>query len=394
MGGIAAVRPLSLFESVNLNRLMVSAVLLFTGLALCLGSALGFTKALCLTEGCKLYQGYGFLGLSLHVWGAAAFGTGLILLLCPLGRLSVYRRFLHICLWAEIVLLALQVVYMPCSECLLVGLIWGLLGLVEMQGRLSVKVWSAVFLVALVLLCKEMLHPWPVYGSANSGVKVYFSPSCPGCQSEINKLLAGGEVDLGRVAFFPVAMNSGDYERVEAFQNVLKHTLDIPQAFQAFWSQTVHVPVGWRQWLTVRLGLLRNRMVLARMGVHKIPLVVSRSAGVVTGPQVNDAGECGFDEGKDCADHGDSIGPDAHPDSLQGIRRDGFKIRGRVSQGGRRAAVVLAQAQADDAEPQTPEIQVPDTSVYFQDGQDEAETSPQSGGADEEDHKNQSQPDE
>jgi hypothetical protein len=380
-------------ESVNLNSRTVSAVLLLTGLALCLGSALGFTKALCLTEGCKLYQAYGFLGLSLHIWGAAAFGTGLILLLCPLGRLSVYRRFLHICLWAEIVLLALQVVYMPCSECLLVGLIWGLLGLVEMQGRLSVKVWSAVFLVALVLLGKETLHPWPVYGSANSGVKVYFSPSCPGCKIEINKLLAGGEVDAGRVAFFPVALKSGDYERVEAFQNVLKHTLNVDQAFQACWTATVHAPAGWFEWLRVRFGLMRNRMVLARMGVNKIPLVISGSAGTVTGPQVNDSGECGFDKGKDCADDGDSIGPDAHPDGLQGIRRDGFKIRGRVSQD-RGASVLVAQAQTEGTEPLIPEIQVPDISVYFQDGQDEAETTPQSGDADEENHENQSQPDE
>lgn len=318
MGDDAGVRPMSLFGSVNFTSRMVTAFLLVTGLFLCLGSALGLTRALCLTEGCKLYQGYAFLGLSLHVWGAATFGTGLILLLCPLGQLSAYRHYLHVCIWAEILLLAWQVTYLPCSECLLVGLIWGLLALVEMRDRVSVKVWSVVFLVALVLMGKDLLHPWPVYGDKAAAVKVYFSPSCPGCKIEINKLLAGGEADLGRVAFLPVALKSGDYARVEAFQNVLRQTLDLNQAFQACWSETVHVPAEWEEWLTVRLGLLRNRMVLARMGVNKIPVVVSGSAAMVSGGHADEAGECGFEEGKDCADQ------------ARMTIHDGFKLRGNL----------------------------------------------------------------
>ena len=83
---------------VSFDRRTVSALLLLAGLVLCLGSAFGLIKVLCLTEGCKLYEGCDFLGLYLHACGSLAFGTGLILLLCPLGRLSAYRRFLHICL--------------------------------------------------------------------------------------------------------------------------------------------------------------------------------------------------------------------------------------------------------------------------------------------------------
>lgn len=363
MGDIAGVRPVSLIKSVHLSSRMVSAVLLLAGLTLCLGSALGLTGALCLTEGCKLYKGYSFLGLSLHVWGAAAFGTGLILLMFRVSNRSAYCRFLRFCLWAEILLLAVQVIYLPCSECLLVGLIWGLLGLVEFWDRLTFKVWSGVFLVALVLMGKDLLHPWPLYGSADAGVKIYFSPSCPGCKIEIGKLLAGGEVDHGRVAFFPVALKSGDYERVEAFKNVLRHTLNVDQAFQAAWMDTAHAPAGWGEWLTVRLGLLRNRMVLARMGVNKIPLVVSGSASVVTGAHAAETGECGFDSGDSCAggvaagskeklqhDFLRSLRHD-QPDSVQGIWRDGFKIRDRVSRGLQAtSAVKLDRVEADQVE--------------------------------------------
>lgn len=83
-------------------------MLLLAGLLLCLGFAFGLTKALCITKGYELYQGYGFLGLSLHTWGGrAAFGAGLILLVC---HITLYWLFLYLCLWAEIVLLAWQVI--------------------------------------------------------------------------------------------------------------------------------------------------------------------------------------------------------------------------------------------------------------------------------------------
>lgn len=324
-GDIVEIQPIRLNRRIGIDSRLVSAFLLLAGLVLCLSSAFGLTKALCITKGCELYQGYGFLGLSLYTWGAVAFGAGLILLLCPLGRVSAYRRFLFFCLWAEIILLAWQVIYLPCSECLLVGLIWGLLALLEMRKRVSVKIWSAVFLVALVLLGKDLLHPWSVYGPSDAVMKIYFSPSCPGCQREIEKLLAAGEVNLGQVAFIPVALKAGDYERVEIFQWVLNQTLNLDRAFQASWSRAVHASLGWREWLTVRLGMIRNRMVLVRMGINKIPLVVS--GAVAVGPGAT-AGECGFEEGKDCADQAQTNFPEQSKEAA--VVHEGFSLPGSL----------------------------------------------------------------
>ena len=310
MRDIAAIQPIRLNKAICFDTRPVSGMLLLFGLLLCLGSAFGLTKALCLTKGCQLYRGYGFLGLSLHIWGAAVFGAALVLLIY---RLGFYRRFLHLCLWAEIILLAWQVIYLPCSECLLVGLIWGLLALLEMRERISVKVWSAVFLMALVLLGKDLLHPWPVYGRADSEVKVYFSPSCKACQGEIEKLLAIEEADLNRVAFFPVALKTSDYERVEIFQSVLNQTLSLDQAFQACWSGAVHAPVRWPNSVMVRFGLMRNRMILSRMGVNKIPLVVSGSVATRSGvPE----GDCRFEAGKDCVDTVKGVQPTAQKNQI------------------------------------------------------------------------------
>jgi hypothetical protein len=310
MRDIAAIQPIRLNKALCFDTRPVSGMLLLFGLLLCLGSAFGLTKSLCLTEGCQLYQGYGFLGLSLHIWGAAAFGAALVLLIY---RPEFYRRFLHFCLWAEIILLVWQVIYLPCSECLLVGLIWGLLALLEMRERISVKIWSAVFLMALALLGKDLLHPWPVYGRADAEVKVYFSPSCKACRGEIEKLLAGEETNLNRVAFFPVALKADDYDRVEIFQSVLNQTLSLDQAFQACWSGAVHAPLGWPNSVMVRFGLMRNRMILSRMGVNKIPLVVSGSVATRSGlPE----GDCRFEGGKDCADTVKGVQPTAQKNQM------------------------------------------------------------------------------
>jgi hypothetical protein len=330
--------------AVSFGSRVISALLLLAGMVLCLAASYGFTEALCITEGCRIYQGYSFLGFSLHAWGAAAFGVGLILLRC---NMPVYRRFLHLCLWAEIVLLSIQAVYLPCSECLLVGLIWGLLALLEIRERVSVKIWSAVFLAALVFLGKDLLHPWPVYGRADAAMQVYFSPSCKACRGEIEKLLTGGEAGREQVAFIPVALEADDCQRVYSLQHVLNQTLNLDQAFQACWSKDVQISMGWRDWLAVDLGLIRNRLILARMGARKVPFVVSGSVAPVSTAATE---ECGLFDGKDCAD---DLTPESHR------YRSSPKPR-EVSDGiGGKAAVMVAQAQTGETDQEMEQLSPP-----------------------------------
>jgi hypothetical protein len=212
---------------------------------------------------------------------------------------TLYRRFLTACLWAEIILLVYQVAYLSCSECLVVGLIWGMLALQEMRGSVPVKIWSTVFLVALILLGKDMLRPWPVYGNPDAPVKVFFSPSCPACRVEIAKLLLSGAAEPGHVAFFPVALNDEDFHRINLFQHVLDYTWNIDRAFQYCWSGSDQVKVGWQKWLEVKLGLARNKLILARMGFRKIPLVIS---GFVTSGKNEGAGDCDLERNHDCSE--------------------------------------------------------------------------------------------
>jgi hypothetical protein len=293
-----SAKPLPIGSSipVSLNSTSLSLGLSVAGLLLCLGSIFGLTHGLCVTDGCQVYRGFGFLGLSLHVYGAVAFGVAFVL---SIFSRTLYRRFLTVCLWAEIILLAYQVAYLPCSECLVVGLIWGMLALLEMRESIPVKIWSTVFLVALVLMGKEMLRPWPVYGNSDAPVKVFFSPSCPACRTEIAKLLVAGATEPSHVAFFPVALSDEDFHRVNLFQHVLDNTWNIDRAFQSCWSGNDQVKVGWQRWLEVRLGLARNELILARMGFRKIPLVIS---GFVNSGKDEGAGDCDLGRNHDCAE--------------------------------------------------------------------------------------------
>lgn len=254
-----------------------SAMLLVAGLVFCLGSTFGITKALCVTEGCKIYQNYSILGLSFHVWGAAAFGTALVLLV---RRSAYYRWFIYFCLWAEITLLAYQIIYLPCSECLLVGLLWGLLAFIEIRKQLSLMVWSGLFLAALVLMAKELIVPWPVYGNMEAPVKIFFSPTCEACRDEIGKLLASGRISWDQVALCPVALNDTDCERVYSMKCVFDRTLNLDQAFQVCWSGDAQISLNWQEWLRFKYFLIKNRLYLARLGTEKIPVVISGSVAL------------------------------------------------------------------------------------------------------------------
>lgn len=255
------------------NIRLVSSLLLGAGLVLCLLALSGLNSKLCLTEGCQIYRGYKLWGFSLHHVGGAAFALGLFWLF---KKSPMYADFIRLCLWGEVALLAFQTVFLPCSECLMIGLLWGLVGMLTIPRRRVVKVWAVLFLAAVAMFGKELVKPWPVYGSQESAVKVFFSPSCRHCRETIENLMAGG-LKGEEVAFIPVALEGDDPQRVARFQQVLSDKLNLWQAFQACWGAPEPCSLGILGWLKLHLGLIRNKMVLARMGANEVPLVMSKA---------------------------------------------------------------------------------------------------------------------
>ncbi|MEW6657345.1 MAG: hypothetical protein AB1424_01665 [Thermodesulfobacteriota bacterium] len=279
-------------KKIHGNRL-TSGLLLGAGLIICLLALFGFSGKFCLTEGCQIYRGYKLWGISLHHVGVAVFALGFYWLF---KRSSAYTPYIRLCLWVETALLSFQTFYLPCSECLIIGLIWGLLGMLTLPRHRVMKVWVVLFLAASALLVKDLIKPWPVYGSQDAAMKIFFSPSCKHCRETILNLMAGGHRE-DDVAFFPVALEGDDAGRVARFQQELSESLNLWRAFQACWSSPQPCPLSLLDLLKLHLGLLRNKLTLARLGAKEVPIVLSKS--VVFGGA---GGGCSFaDPQADCA---------------------------------------------------------------------------------------------
>ena len=264
------------------------AVLLAAGLALCLVAALGMADSICLTRGCELYQGFTVLGVSMHVWGAVAFGLGLAF---RLAGASFYRRYILACLWGEIVLLVWQALSAPCSECLLVGLIWGAVAWLAVREPVSQGVWAGLWATSLVVLFLEMAAPWPLYGKPEAAMKIFFSPGCEACQAELAKLAEAGPEVLANVALYPIARNEAE---VAAVRRMARSLADTGNLWLAILQGTPRKGEGtWLSDIGLRARLWGNKLLLGRMGVTRIPVALSYSL---------DAGgnDCGVSGGKDC----------------------------------------------------------------------------------------------
>ncbi|HAY22033.1 MAG TPA: hypothetical protein DCY27_07690 [Desulfobacterales bacterium] len=268
--------------------LNAEAMLLAAGFVLCLAAALGMTGALCLTRGCELYQDFAVLGLSMHVWGAVAFGGALVVKLLDL---QVYRRLILACLWGEVVLLAWQVLSAPCSECLLVGLIWGATAWLAVRAPVSQGVWAGLWATSLVVILLESAAPWPMYGRPEAPMKIFFSPGCEACQAELAKLAEAGPAVLANVALYPIARNDGEVAAVRRMAGVLQQTGNLwlallqgsPRQGEATWLSDV----------SLRLRLWSNKLLLARMGVTRVPVALSYSLDA-------SGNDCGVSGGQDC----------------------------------------------------------------------------------------------
>lgn len=246
------------------------------GAAFCLVS-LGEGHPLCATAGCELYSNYKLLGFSLYGWGLLGFG--LLAILAGPGCKPQLKQPLYsvlcLALTIDIVLLGYQALLWPCSSCLFVA---ALVGLAAIAGywvypycrtctyRVLTGAWLILFTVVAVSMVKEVaLRPWVMYGAENAPVQIYFSPTCQACQSVALQLLDGSDGD--KVAFIPVAKSQEDTRRISV---VVQLGLNGPQAVRQLFQENLEGEgrgVGW--------ALLRNKVAMARMGITRVPTIIS-----------------------------------------------------------------------------------------------------------------------
>jgi len=273
------------------NIINAETVLLTAGIILCLASWLGLADSLCLTRGCELYQGFAILGVSMHLWGAAAFGLALVV---KLSGSRFYRPLVLACLWGEILLVVWQVLSAPCSECLLVGLIWGAVAWLAVREPVSQTAWGALWVTALVVMALELAAPWPLYGRPDAPMRLFFSPGCEACQVELSKLAEAGQEAMNQVALYPVARNEAEVAAVGRMAQTLQSTGNVWMAVLQGMQSGGQGEAPWLSDLGLRLRLWGNKLLLGRMGVTKLPVALSY------GLEENGCGVSGGESDADC----------------------------------------------------------------------------------------------
>lgn len=251
-----------------------SFALTLAGLAFCLWVRLSGGQALCLTDGCALFQDFSLAGVSL--WTAGCVMFGLMALLCFFRRYGAARFCAAATLGADIVLMAVMSFTAPCVNCLLVGLLFALTFFALLRetspherARRSplLLVWSLFFTVSAGGVLRDSAELWsPLPKPEQSSVQVFFSPSCRACQTLTEQADA-----LSDSVWYPVAEDSRDIWLIHAMAGHLANGLplrdaiakahaDVPSLADA--PDLMALP-------SYRFGLLRPDMLLLQFRLWK-----------------------------------------------------------------------------------------------------------------------------
>ena len=243
---------------------LAAAALCLAGLLFCLWVFLTGGEALCLTDGCTLFQDFRLAGISLWQAGAGLFAALLALSLLRATRWALL--LVSLALAADVLLLLVMVFTAPCVNCLIVG---SLIALSFLTFRNAVppvrKERSALLLVWLVLLVidfgavlRDLADPWsPLPNRQQSAsVQVYFSPSCRACQTLVSR---AGELQDAR--WYPVPEDSRDIWLIAAMTERLEQGMTLEDAVEEA-QKAVPSSAEYSEDLSLRLGLLRPDMLL------------------------------------------------------------------------------------------------------------------------------------
>lgn len=254
-----------------------------TGAIFCLLNASG-AHFLCVTQGCRIYAGYGLFGISFYTFGAVGF------LLIFLFTLLYPRAFtgilLPITLFSALLLdtffLGYQSLFWPCTSCLVAAFLLGLTILAGLSyfsqnsRRLVLAVgmfWLVFFLFLTLSAVQEIVfRPWPIFGPPDAPIQVFFSPDCPACRQTVRQLLDDADT-AGKSAFYPIAKNQQDIRRIAHYADLTGLRNADKEIFLSLFTDIGEgsPPLNWR----IRLHLLANKVNLARLGASSVPLVIA-----------------------------------------------------------------------------------------------------------------------
>ena len=242
---------------------LVAAAVSLAGLLFCLWVFFTGGKALCLTDGCTLFQDFRLAGISLWQAGAALFCCLLLLALLRLVRAACCCAALALA--ADAALLCVMLFTAPCVNCLIVGSLIALSFLAfrneneyGKKGRsVLLLVWFFLLLVNVGSVLRDTSEPWsPLPAQDEASVHIYFSPSCRACQTLLSR--AG---DMKDAQWFPVHENARDIWVIAAMEEYLQKGLPLREAVNEAQKAVPALP-EFEENRSLRFGLLRPGMLL------------------------------------------------------------------------------------------------------------------------------------
>ena len=242
---------------------LAAAAASLAGLLFCLWVFFTGGRALCLTDGCTLFQDFRLAGISLWQAGTALFS---VLLVLSLFRLSGAAHLLAaLALAADAVLLCVMLFTAPCVNCLIVGSLIAVTFLAFRSAALPVRrersslavLWLVLLIINLGGVLRDLADPWtPLPAQEEASVQVYFSPSCPACRTLLSRADA-----LSDAAWYPVPEDTRDIWVIAAMAERLEKGMSLEQAATEA-RQSVPEGEAFEGDSSFRLGLLRPGMLL------------------------------------------------------------------------------------------------------------------------------------
>ena len=240
-----------------------AAAVCLAGLLFCLWVFFTGGRALCLTDGCTLFQDFRLAGISLWQAGAALFAVLLVLALLRLSRAACLLAGLALA--ADAVLLCVMLFTAPCVNCLMAGSLIALSFLAFRSAVLPVRrersalvlVWLVLLVVDLGGVLRDLADPWsPVPAGEQASVQVYFSPSCRACRT----LLSQAD-ELKDARWYPVPENTRDIWVIAAMAEKMEQGMPVARAAEEA-EHAVPEQTLFDEDAGYRLGLLRPDMLM------------------------------------------------------------------------------------------------------------------------------------
>ena len=242
---------------------LAASAISVAGLLFCLWVLFTGGHALCLTDGCTLFQDFRLAGISLWQAGAVLFTALIVLSLFRLSRAAYCLSALALA--ADAVLLCIMLFTAPCVNCLIVGTLIALSFLafrsavppVRKERSTLALVWLVLLIVDLGGVLRDLADPWSPRAQENqSSVQVYFSPSCRACQT----LLANAD-KLQDACWYPVPENTRDIWVIAVMAEKMAQGMPVNRAAEEA-GRAVPEQNAFDEDPGYRLGLLRPDMLM------------------------------------------------------------------------------------------------------------------------------------